>query len=163
MLRPMIRGREQGFTLFEICLAIMIGLLIVSLSVPSIQGVLAEQRLKESFEKFDALVRKAQQRAVSERRTFVIVWEEMGVSVRPLEPKEDEGGTEVERLSLGEGETLFLERPAALMKKPNAEWVFWRSGLCEPAVVAYEGPEGTWKVEYNALTGRGTFLEQDFK
>jgi len=159
----MIRGREQGFTLLEICLAIMIGLLIVSLSVPSIRGVMAEQQLKETFEKFDTLARKAQERAVSERRAFVLVWEEMGVSLRPLEPKEDERGAEVERLGLNEGETLFLDRPVALAKKPNAEWVFWRSGLCEPAIVSYEGPEGKWKVEYNALTGRGTFLEQEFK
>lgn len=159
----MIRGREQGFTLFEICLAIMIGLLIVSLSVPSIRGVVAEQNLKASFEKFDEFVRKAQQRAVSERRTYVLVWEEQGVSLRPLEPKEEERGAEGERLSLNEGETLFIERPAAMVKKPEAQWAFWRSGLCEPVIIAYDGPEGTWKVEYNALTGRGTFLEQDFK
>lgn len=159
----MIRGREHGFTLFEICLAIIIGLLIVSLSVPSIQGVLGERNLKESFERFDELARKAQQRAVSEQRTFVMIWEEQGVSLRPLEPDEDARGAEVERMTLGEGETLFIERPAALMKKPDAQWAFWRSGLCEPAIVAYEGPAGTWKVEYNALTGRGTFLEQEIK
>lgn len=159
----MISGRKNGFTLFEICLAIMIGLLIISLSVPSIQGVMAERDLKESFERFDELARKAQARAVAERRTFVMIWEDQAVSLQPLEPDEEDRGVEVERMTLGEGETLFIERPAALVKKPDAQWAFWRSGLCEPAIVSYEGPTGTWKVEYNALTGRGTFLEQATK
>ncbi len=159
----MIRGRQHGFTLFEICLAIMIGLLIVSLSVPSIQGVLAEKRLKETYEKFDELVRKAQQRAVSEQRTYVMVWEDMAVSLQPFEPRDDDTGEEVERMTLADDETLFIERPAAMVKTPGAQWAFWRSGLCEPAIISYDGPEGKWRVEYNPLTGRGTFLEQDIK
>lgn len=157
----MLRRHTHGFTLLEICLAIVIGLLIVTLAVPSIKGVMADQRLKETFERFDALARKAQSRAVSERRTFVLSWEKDAVVLRPLEPGEDDRSAEIEQVTCSEGETFLLDRPVAMEKKPAPEWVFWRSGICEPAIISYEGPEGTWKAEYNALTGRSTFLEKN--
>jgi type II secretory pathway pseudopilin PulG len=160
---PAMLRREHGFTLLEICMAVVIALLVVGMAVPSVRGVLREEDLKKSFEQFDDMVRKAQSKAVSERRAYVLVWDKDGVLLEPYEPQDSDRGVEPERLSVSEGQTLILERPAAMDKKPAAEWIFWRSGVCEPAVVTYEGSEGAWKVEYNPLTARGTFLDQTIR
>jgi hypothetical protein len=78
-------------------------------------------------------------------------------------PREDEAGEAEVRLDFAEGSSLVLERPVALGKEPPMEWIFWKSGNCEPAVVRYDGPAGSWAVKYDPLTTRGTFLEQMVK
>ena len=144
-------------------MAVAIALLIVSIAVPSVRGVMQEQELRESFDRFDGLARKAQARAIFERRAYALIWEKDGIVMEPYAPTEEDRQTESERLEFTGDETIEIERPAALAKKPSAEWVFWRSGVCEPAIIHYEGAKGTWKVEYNPLSGRATFLDQTFK
>jgi len=144
-------------------MAVAIGLLIMSLAVPSVRGVLQEQALKESFERFDELARKAQTLAVSERRPYVLIWEKDGIVLEPYAPTEEDMNKQPARLAFTEGEKIEIERPAAMDKKPSAEWVFWRSGICEPAIIHFDSPAHSWKVEYNALSGRGTFIDQVYK
>ena len=155
-------SRRDGFTLLEICLVIMIMLLLVGLAVPSIRGLFAEQRLKQSFEKFDDFVRRTQLRAVTERRAMVMIWDGEGITVQPDEPTAEDSAAEADYLAFTEG-TFALERPAALEKKPPVEWLFWRSGTCEPAVIHFQGDGGTWSVQYDPLTVRAAFLEQDIQ
>ncbi len=154
-------SRRSGFTLLEICLALAIGLMIIALAVPSIAGLLAEQRLKKSFEHFDEMVGKARLRSITGQRSHVLVWDKKGISLLLNERDDDSssGETTEDRLVFAKGESYEIRRPAALMKDAPAEWAFWRNGLCEPAVIRYEGPAGSWVVNYDALTGHGTFLE----
>ena len=160
--RPM--NRRAGFTLLEICLAVAICLLLVLIAVPSVRGVMAEQRLHATFEAFDGLVRKAQARSMDERRTYVLAWKKEAIELIPEETKEGETAPpQTERLSLGNGEDYAIERPAALAKNPEPVWTFWRSGVCEPAIVSYKGPLGTLTVRYDALTAHGTFLNEEVK
>jgi prepilin-type N-terminal cleavage/methylation domain-containing protein len=157
-------SRRHGFTLLEIMMAIVIGLLLMSIAVPSVTGLMREQKLKRSFEEFDDFVRTAQTRAVSDGHTFVMVWEESGITLDPLEPAATSDEQKApEQFSFADGATWTLARPAALMKKPVWEWPFWRSGACEPAIVSYEGPAGTWSAEYNGLTGRGKLVAMEVK
>lgn len=155
-------SRRHGFTLLEICLVIMIVVLLFGLAVPSVQGIFAEQRLKQTFEKFDDFVRHAQMRAVSERRAMVLIWDGEGITVQPDDPKEDDSAADGDYFAFSDG-TFALERPAALEKKPAVEWLFWRSGTCEPAVIHFEGNSGSWSVQYDPLTVHGTFLDKDVK
>ena len=155
-------SRRAGFTLLEICLVIMIVLLLLGLAVPSVNGLLAEQRMKRTFEQFDDFVRKAQSRAVKERRAMVMIWDGEGITVQPDEPTAEDSAGEGDYFAFNEG-TIGLERPAALEKKPPVEWLFWRSGTCEPAVLHFEGGAGSWSVQYDPLTVRATFLAQEVK
>ena len=75
--------RARGFTLIEIALAIFILMLLLMLAVPSFTGVIANRRLKESLDGFNNLVRQAQERSVTERRPYLIVWGKNNVVVRP--------------------------------------------------------------------------------
>src|SRR3954462_15693667 len=105
-------NRRDGFTLLEICLAVAICLLLVLIAVPSVRGVMAEQRLHATFDAFDGLVRKAQVRSMNERRTYTLVWKKEGIDLVPLETKEGESA-EAESLAVGSGEDYAIERPAA--------------------------------------------------
>src|SRR5438034_11706350 len=57
----------RAFTLVEIVLAVFILMLLVLLAVPSLNGVLADRRLRRSLDSFNNLVRQAQERS-EERR-----------------------------------------------------------------------------------------------
>jgi type II secretory pathway pseudopilin PulG len=146
--------RFRAFTLIEIALSIFILLLLLVLAVPSLSGVIANRRLKQSLDSFNQLVRQAQERSVIERRAYLIVWGKNSVLLRPevFEKDEEEKPTAV--LRLPKGSWIRISLPVALMGKPPAEWIFWPSGTCEPATVQFRGPAGGWTANYSPLTAQ---------
>ena len=140
----------------------MIVLLLFGLAIPSVNGLFKEQRLRKTFEQFDDFVRRTQMRAVKERRGMVMIWDGEGITVQPDEPKEEDSAGEGDYFPFADG-TLALERPAALEKKPAVEWLFWRSGTCEPAIIHFVGNAGNWTVQYDPLTVHAAFLDQEIK
>lgn len=161
--------RRAAFTLIEVMLAITIAIMILVIAIPSVSGMSAERRLIETFERFDKLARTAQFNAVSQQRSWVLVWAEGGISLQPDEPTAEERANDGEGvredMMLGEEESLWLERPASLLppKETPGDWTFWRSGTCEPVFVNYRGPAGDWRAQYNPLTGMGEIVEQVLK
>jgi Tfp pilus assembly protein FimT len=157
-----ILSRRAGFTLLEICLALLIGVMLILLAVPSISGLLAEQRLKKSFEQFEQLVAAAKLQSVTEQRTYALAWDRKGITMGPLGPREpghdEDAGN---RLVFEKDESFDLLRPAALQKNAPSEWVFWSNGTCEPAQISFRGQAGSWLVNYDPLTARGTFVKSD--
>lgn len=151
--------RRDGFTLLEILLAVFIAVMVVTLAVPSLSGVLQEQRMKQSFEAFDTLVQEARHRSLKERRAYRIVWEKGALTLEAADVGEWEEGNETESVEfqIGEDEEFAVQFPAALLPSPPAEWVFWPNGTCEPAVITYTGPSGNWQAIYNPLTGNPDF------
>jgi type II secretory pathway pseudopilin PulG len=146
--------RFRAFTLIEIALAIFILLLLLVLAVPSLTGVVANRRLKESLDGFNKLVRLAQERSVTERRPYLIVWGKSSVFLRPESFAEDEEPKATTELRLSKGTLLRLTLPAALTEKHPWEWIFWPSGNCEPATVQFKGPAGWWTANYSPLTAQ---------
>ena len=61
--------------------AILSSLLLLMLAVPSLEGVLADKRLRRSLDRFNDLVRQAQERSVADHRAYLIVWRDKGVSL----------------------------------------------------------------------------------
>jgi type II secretory pathway pseudopilin PulG len=146
--------RASAFTFIEIVLAVFILMLLLSLAVPSMQGVVADKRLRRSLNKFNDLVRQAQERSVKEQRAYLIVWGDKKVLLRPEElSKEDEAKPTAE-YALTDEDVLGLGLPAALIKKPPGEWIFWPSGTCEAATVNFKGAAGSWTAKYSTLTCR---------
>ena len=146
--------RFRAFTLVEIALAIFILMLLLMLAVPSLTGVVASRRLKQSLDGFNNLVRQAQERSVTERRPYVIVWGKSSVFLRPETFAEDEEAKATAELHLSKGTLLKLSLPAALAQEHPAEWIFWPSGNCEPATVQFKGPAGLWMANYSPLTAQ---------
>lgn len=146
--------RDAGFTLLELAVAIFIMVIILMLAVPTLDGVLADRRLRRSLDAFNGVVRQAQQRSVTERRSYLITWDEGKVGLRPEGLMEGEDDEPEPLMTLSRSESLKFSFPAAIMEDPPAEWVFWPTGNCEPAVVRYRGKDGAWTASYSPLTGR---------
>ena len=146
--------RFRAFTLVEIALAIFILMLLLMLAVPSMTGVAASRRLKQSLDGFNDLVRQAHERGVTERRPYLIVWRKNSVLLRPEVFAEDEEVKPAAEFRLNKGTLLSLSLPAALAEKHPAEWIFWPSGNCEPAIVQFKGPAGLWTANYSPLTAQ---------
>jgi len=150
--------REEGFTLVEIIIAVVIMLLVLAVSVPSLNGVLADRRLHRSLDEFNSLVRLAQERSSTERRAYLIVWLDKQIALRPEVLLKDEDRNPVATLKWQKGESYKLGLPAALEEEPPPAWIFWSSGNCEPAVVNYRGRDGGWTAKYSALTSRAELV-----
>jgi type II secretion system protein H len=150
--------REKGFTLIEIIIAVAMMLLILAVAVPSVSGVLADRRLRRSLDEFSNLVRQAQERSTTERRSYLIAWGDHQVGLRAEALQKDEDPKPVATLRWQKNESFRLTFPAALEDEPPAAWVFWSSGNCEPVVVKYQGPDGGWTARYSALTARAELI-----
>ena len=146
--------RFRAFTLIEIALSLFILMLLLLLAVPSLSGVISDRRLKQSLDSFNQLVRQAQERSVTERRAYLIVWNKSSVVLKPEIFTKDEEEKATAVLRLPKGSWIKVSLPAALIGKPPAEWIFWPSGTCEPAIVQFRGPAGTWTADYSPLTAQ---------
>lgn len=75
-----LRGaRLGGFTLLELCLVVVIGVMILALAVPSLQGILQQRDLQDKTEEFEKLVREAAALSVKTRLEVRLRWEEGGI------------------------------------------------------------------------------------
>src|SRR6266516_2368890 len=117
-------------------------MLLLMLAVPSLTGVSASRRLKQSLDGFNNLVRLAQQRSVTERRPYLIAWGKNSVYLRPEVFAEDEEVKATAEFRLSKGTSLRLSLPSALADDHPWEWIFWPSGNCEPATVQYIHSQG---------------------
>ena len=150
-------NREAAFTLFEIVIAVFIGVMILLAAVPSISGLLQDQRAKKLFNQFDTLAKQASTHAVTERRPFVLEWDEDGVTMRPQSPDENDDPADTERVDFGKKLAPELTLPAALMEHPPAIWTFWPTGTYEPAIVVCHIANAPWTASYNPLTEQPYF------
>ena len=82
--------RDKGFTLTELAIAIFVMLIIMMLAVPSLNGVMADRRLRRSLDDFNSIVRQAQERSIAERRSYLIIWHDGKVGLRPEGLMKDE-------------------------------------------------------------------------
>lgn len=151
-----MRRKVEAFTLVEIVIAVFIILLVLTLAVPSVRGVLADRRLRRSLDEMNRFVRLAQERAIVDRRTYLISWGKDHLILRPEAFMEDEDPEQpTAAMQLQRGDAYVLNLPAALAEDPPSDWAFWPSGTCEPAVITYKGPAGGWTANFSALTARG--------
>jgi type II secretion system protein H len=145
---------SRGFTLIEIVLVVFILMLVLLLAVPSLNGVLADRRLRQSLDRFNKLVAQAHEHSVAEHRPYLLVVGKKGIEVRPEVLTDDDDSGPVSDMPLSDRDSVKLSFPAAITKDPPPEWIFWPAGVCEPAVVQYAGRAGAWTVTYSALNAR---------
>src|SRR2546421_10321797 len=96
--------RKAGFSLVELAIAVVILVLLLMLAVPSMNGVLADRRLHRSLDAFNAIVREAQERSIAERRSYLILWDDGKVGLRPEGLSKGESPEPAVKLRLGRNE-----------------------------------------------------------
>ena len=151
--------RPNGFTLIEIAIAVVIMVVILAMAVPSLNGVLADRRLRRSFDALNSLVRQAQERSITERHSYLIVLRDKKFLLRAEGLLKGEAPGPVATLAWRKGESFGLSFPAAIDEDPPPAWAFWASGTCEPALVTYRGTDGAWTAKYSALSARPEILK----
>ena len=149
---------QRGFTLVEVVIAVFVLLLLILLAVPSLNWVLADKRLHRSLDRFNDLVRQAHERSLAEHRAYLIVWNDTFISLQPAAFLKTEEHQPTDTIPIGRQERWTLGLPAALLKKTPPEWIFWESGVCEPARVRFASSDGTWTAEYSPLSGLGELI-----
>src|SRR5207237_3272873 len=147
--------RQRGFTLVEGIIAVFMLLRLLTLAVPSLHGVLADKRLHRSLDRFNELVRQAHDRRLAEHSAYLIVWNDAQISLQPAAFLKTEPHDPIDTMPIARHEKWRLELPAALSKKVPAEWIFWESGVCEPARIRFASDDGSCTTEYSALSGLG--------
>jgi len=155
-------ARRAAFTLLEICLTLMIGMILIMLAVPSVAGMLAEQRLRETWDRFEQLVNTARLKSMQEQQPYRLVWDRHQISLHAALPQEGERG-KGSSLNMDDGESYELVRTASLIISAPDVWTFWPNGTCEPVVVRYHGRGGRWEVRFDALNSHGTFQQSETK
>ena len=143
---------RNAFTLIEVALAIFLAVMIMMAAVPSVSGLLEQRRAEKQFNEFDGLAKEASSRAVSERRPYVIEWDDTGVTLHPLSPGDSDNADQTKRVEFGEKMVPDLIMPGALVKKPAPVWTFWPTGTCEPVKIVCHVPDAPWTATYDALT-----------
>ena len=133
-------------------------MMLLLLAIPSVTGVLADRRLRRSLDGFNNLVSQAQERSLSEHRSYLLVWTGKEIDLRPEVLLKGDDPKPVGQLEVGKNETFTLTLTAALSKDPPAEWVFWPTGTCEPAEVKFVGHDGNWTASYSPLTARAQII-----
>src|SRR6478672_12649008 len=96
--------RRAGFTLVELAIAVVILVLLMMLAVPSMNGVLADRRLRKSLDSFNAVVREAHERSIQERRPYLIVSYEGKIGLRAEGVLRGEDPEPAVKWKLGRGE-----------------------------------------------------------
>lgn len=71
--------RGAGFTLLELCLVVVIGMMMLALAVPSLQGLFQGRDLQDKIDEFEKLVREAAALSVKTRLEVRLRWEEEGI------------------------------------------------------------------------------------
>ena len=156
---PPIRRAAVGFTMIEICVSILIVVVVMGMAVPSLSGVLAERRLRASYDGFAGLAAEAQRRSVMERKTYLLAWDRDGrVRMFPEElPAKQRRAVSPAALPDGARYALRSGDAGGEADATPGEWAFFPTGNCEPATVTCQAQAGTWEASFNALTVRGTF------
>src|SRR5258708_31623781 len=81
---PMLRAlamnqRSAGFTLLEVMLAVAIAVMLLVIAVPSVSSLFAEEDLQKTFTEFDHFVQQAQDRAIKDKQTVLLIWTKDGI------------------------------------------------------------------------------------
>src|SRR5438132_11697005 len=101
--------RQRGFTLVEVINAVLILLLLLTLAVPSLNGVLADKRLHRSLDRFNELVQQAHERSLAEHRAYLIVWNDVEVSLQPAAFLKTEPHDPIDTMPIARHEKLQLQ------------------------------------------------------
>jgi type II secretory pathway pseudopilin PulG len=120
-----------AFTLIEVCIAMAVGILILTVAVLGISGIQDEHELRDAAAGIESNARGMLLKAVSEHRPMQMPFTGIGG-----------GNVEIKRY----GEKQY--------RKPGSDeqWEFSPTGICEPIDVRITSERGTIEMSFDPLT-----------
>lgn len=153
---------KGGFTLIELMVVVVLLVTMMLLAIPSIDGLFQEQALQARLDDAHRLVQRARWQAIEQRAPVRLMLDEKSLRISaPLNAEEASEAASLQfgagQFPLNEGDKLSLEKPFA-PQPSDSSWTFWPSGNCEPVILRYQGPEGSWTVRYDPLSAEYQLL-----
>jgi prepilin-type N-terminal cleavage/methylation domain-containing protein len=159
---------RAGFTLLEICICLCIAAILIGAAVPSVDGWLKEQKIRNPARYLSLLARTARLAAIEHQRPYQIdlqgdrFWMEPASpptltttdssSPQPLIPANDEV---LPTPYLVQDSTVILIQPwnEDRMRPPGTSlWTFSPNGLCDPIAVKFIQGSTELELDFDPLT-----------
>lgn len=146
--------RQRGFTLLEILVALVIGVLLVALVPPLLSGMSDATELRSAARQLAAGLRSARNEAITHQReaalTLDLAQRRFGVSGDPREIK------------LPEAVALKLyTAQSELLGDATGNIRFFPDGSSTGGAITISGPKRAYRVNIDWLTGAVAIVEQD--
>lgn len=148
------RMRQHGFTLLEILVALVIGVLLVALVPPLLSGMSGATELRGAARQLAAGLRSARNEAITRQHEAVLTLDlaqrRFGVSGDPREIK------------LPDGVALKLyTAQSELLGGATGNIRFFSDGSSTGGAITVSGPKLAYRVNIDWLTGAVAIVEQD--
>ena len=148
------RAGQHGFTLLEVLIVLVIGVLLVALVPPLLSGMSGATELRGAARQLAAGLRNARNEAVARQREAVLTLDlerrRFGVTGDPRE------------IALPEGVTLKLHTAQSeLLDSATGSIRFFSDGGSTGGSITVSGPKLAYRVNVDWLTGAVAIVEQD--
>ncbi|CDH43931.1 GspH/FimT family pseudopilin [Candidatus Contendibacter odensensis] len=148
------RMRQRGFTLLEILVALVIGVLLVALVPPLLSGMSGATELRSAARQLAAGLRSARNEAITRQREAVLTLDlaqhRFGVSGDPREIK----------LPGGVALKLYTAQ-SELIGGATGNIRFFPDGSSTGGAITVSDPKRAYRVNVDWLTGAVAIVEQD--
>jgi prepilin-type N-terminal cleavage/methylation domain-containing protein len=148
------RGREQGFTILEVCVVLFIIAVMFAVAVPTASHLLDEEKLQGPIRELQTFARTARRDAMMEDRPYVVLLLNDSYVLRPVDVSKDAARKPL-TYGLPVGVTFAIKRlgDRDFARQTDASWVFSPNGLCEPLRFLFQR-NGDWvRLRVDPLTG----------
>ncbi|MDG4555297.1 MAG: GspH/FimT family pseudopilin [Candidatus Competibacter sp.] len=149
-----VRAEQHGFTLLEILIVLVIGVLLVALAPPLLSGMSGATELRGAARQLAAGLRNARNEAVARQQEAVLTLDlerrRFGVTGDPRE------------IALPEGVMLKLHTAQSELLDGNTGSIrFFSDGGSTGGSITVSGPKLAYRINVDWLTGAVAIVEQD--
>lgn len=149
-----MRSRQRGFTLLEILVALVIGVLLVALTPPLLSGMSGAAELRGAARQLAAGLRNARNEAITQQREAVLVLD--------LAEHRFAVSNDVREIALPDSVALHLyTAQSELLDGEKGRIRFFSDGSSTGGAITVSGPKLAYRVNIDWLTGAIAIVEEE--
>ena len=149
-----MKSRQRGFTLLEILVALVIGVLLVALTPPLLSGMSGAAELRGAARQLAAGLRNARNEAITQQREAVLVLD--------LAEHRFAVSNDVREIALPDSVALHLyTAQSELLDGEKGRIRFFSDGSSTGGAITVSGPKLAYRVNIDWLTGAIAIVEEE--
>ncbi|HCB14849.1 MAG TPA: type II secretion system protein GspH [Gammaproteobacteria bacterium] len=149
-----MRSRQRGFTLLEILVALVIGVLLVALTPPLLSGMSGAAELRGAARQLAAGLRNARNEAITQQRETVLVLD--------LAEHRFAVSSDAREIALPDSVALHLyTAQSELLDGEKGRIRFFSDGSSTGGAITVSGPKLAYRVNIDWLTGAIAIVEEE--